>query len=75
MPPRPELDRLAAESTAPRGAIAPVLRTPPVPALTVAWHPDAERVGERVVLFELVAGREVELSRLTPRFAAPGREP
>ncbi len=40
--------------------------------LTVLWHPDTDRVGERAVLAALDAGRDAALSRLEPRFAAPG---
>jgi two-component system nitrogen regulation response regulator GlnG len=42
-----------------------------VPALTVVWHPDLERVGERVLLPQLARGRDVRISRLEPDFAAP----
>ena len=47
------------------------LAEPRMPALTVLAHPDLRRVGERVLLPELVSGRTVELSRLEPRFAQP----
>lgn len=40
--------------------------------LTLLSHPDPRRVGERSALFELGAGRTVELSRHRPRFASPG---
>jgi two-component system nitrogen regulation response regulator GlnG len=40
--------------------------------LTVFWHPDPARVGERAVLSALDAGRDAVLSRLEPSFAAPG---
>src|ERR1700733_13781309 len=40
--------------------------------LTVLWHPDPARVGERAVLAALDAGGDVALSRLEPSFAAPG---
>jgi two-component system, NtrC family, nitrogen regulation response regulator GlnG len=43
-----------------------------VPALTVVSHPMAHRVGERVLLEALSAGREVALSRNVPDFLAPG---
>jgi two-component system nitrogen regulation response regulator GlnG len=42
-----------------------------VPGLTVLWHPDVERVGERVLLAGLAAGMEERLSRYEPRFLAP----
>src|SRR3979411_3139529 len=34
-----------------------------VPGLTVLWHPDPERVGERALLTALTSGREERLSR------------
>ena len=43
-----------------------------VPGLTVLWHADAARAGERAPLPELASGREVALSRLSPAFSAPG---
>jgi two-component system, NtrC family, nitrogen regulation response regulator GlnG len=42
----------------------------PVPGLTVLWHPDLERVGERALLSGLASGREESISRNTPAFAA-----
>ncbi|HSG41413.1 MAG TPA: sigma 54-interacting transcriptional regulator, partial [Thermoanaerobaculia bacterium] len=45
-----------------------------VPGLTVLHHPDAGRVGERVALTSLAAGREEVLSRKEPAFSQPGRE-
>jgi len=45
------------------------------PALTILHHPDSRRVGERVVLSDLLQGREVQLSRLQPHFSQPdGRD-
>ena len=38
--------------------------------LTLAWHPDPRRVGERAVLLDF--GDGAPLSRLEPLFAAPG---
>nr|HRC86106.1 sigma-54 factor interaction domain-containing protein [Thermoanaerobaculia bacterium] len=47
-----------------------------VPGLTIAWHPDPARIGDRVALTELAAGREASLSRLSPAFfPAGGGEP
>ncbi|HEX8111637.1 MAG TPA: sigma 54-interacting transcriptional regulator [Kofleriaceae bacterium] len=43
-----------------------------VPALTVAAHPDPRRVGERCLLTELLAGREIALSRTAPDFLPSG---
>jgi len=42
-----------------------------VPALTVLWHPDPERVGDRFVLNPFLSGKSVALSRGEPRFAPP----
>jgi DNA-binding NtrC family response regulator len=44
-----------------------------VPGLTVLFHPDAERIGERAVLSGLLSGREEELSRGEPSFSRPGQ--
>jgi two-component system nitrogen regulation response regulator GlnG len=43
-----------------------------VPALTIASHPVARRVGERLLLSALAAGRSVEVSRNEPLFMRPG---
>jgi two-component system nitrogen regulation response regulator GlnG len=43
-----------------------------VPALTIAAHPDPARVGDRLVLAELAAGGEVQLSRRSPDFHRAG---
>ena len=42
------------------------------PALTVLFHRDARRIGERALLPELRPGGEVALSRVAPRFAPVG---
>ncbi len=42
-------------------------------ALTVASHPTAHRVGERLLLTALIAGREVAVARNGPDFLKPGR--
>jgi two-component system nitrogen regulation response regulator GlnG len=42
------------------------------PALTVLWHPDADRIGERALLAPLARGESVAVSRLAPRFARSG---
>jgi two-component system, NtrC family, nitrogen regulation response regulator GlnG len=44
-----------------------------VPGLTVLFHPDPERIGDRVALTALAAGREELLARGEPGFAPPGR--
>ncbi|NNC15153.1 sigma-54-dependent Fis family transcriptional regulator [Corallococcus exiguus] len=43
-----------------------------VPALTVVSHPVPRRVGERLLLDAVVAGRTLALSRNGPDFAKPG---
>jgi two-component system nitrogen regulation response regulator GlnG len=43
-----------------------------VPGLTVLWHPDLERTGERALLLGPGSGRAEPLSRAVPAFAAPG---
>ncbi len=42
-----------------------------VPGLTILWHSDSRRVGERVALSGLLSARIEPLSRLEPRFAPP----
>ena len=42
-----------------------------VPALTIAYHPDLSRVGERASLYDLVAANTARLSREGPLFAQP----
>jgi two-component system nitrogen regulation response regulator GlnG len=44
-----------------------------IPALTIAAHPDPERVGDRLVLDRLAAGHVVLLSRGVPEFLGAGR--
>lgn len=43
-----------------------------VPGLTVLYHPDLSRIGERAVLLDLVRAGEVPLSRRSPGFSHPG---
>jgi two-component system, NtrC family, nitrogen regulation response regulator GlnG len=43
-----------------------------VPALTLVSHPATHRVGERLLLKELLAGEKVLLSRMAPEFLRPG---
>jgi two-component system nitrogen regulation response regulator GlnG len=45
-----------------------------VPALTLISHPATQRVGERLLLEELLAGGEVPLSRKAPEFRRPGQK-
>ncbi len=44
-----------------------------IPALTILYHPDLSRVGERALLGGLLEGRTAYLSRLEPGFEAPQR--
>ncbi len=41
------------------------------PTLTLLYHPDIRRVGERAILSGLLTGRHVSLSRLEPDFESP----
>jgi two-component system nitrogen regulation response regulator GlnG len=43
-----------------------------VPGLTILYHPDVARIGERVSLPGLASGREELLSRGEPAFCQPG---
>lgn len=43
-----------------------------VPALTILCHPDLGRIGDRVLLNELLTGRQALLSRRHPEFTSPG---
>lgn len=47
-------------------------RTPQVPGLTVLFHPDPSRVGDVLAMPELVAQRDVAVSRAQPLFFEPG---
>jgi two-component system, NtrC family, nitrogen regulation response regulator GlnG len=47
-------------------------QTPAVPALTLLFHPELGRVGERVVLSEIPFGREALVGRQEPEFCRPG---
>ncbi|WP_141589315.1 sigma 54-interacting transcriptional regulator [Myxococcus sp. AB056] len=44
----------------------------PIPALTLISHTTVTRLGERLLLHGLLAGREVPLSRNAPDFCRPG---
>ncbi len=44
-----------------------------LPALTILYHPDFHRVGERALLTALLEGRTAHLSRLEPSFSPPHR--
>ncbi|HVR06789.1 MAG TPA: sigma 54-interacting transcriptional regulator [Thermoanaerobaculia bacterium] len=58
--------------TRPEPAIGPGSAAALVPGLTVLWHPDLERVGDRVLLPGLTAGLAERLSRYEPHFSPPG---
>ncbi len=66
-----KLDDVSTVSLPKRGVGERVL--PLVPALTIVSHPSARRVGERLLLGELLAGKNVELSRNAPDFVRPGQ--
>ncbi len=63
-----------AEATAPGSASreARAEARPRVVALTVAWHRDPARVGERALVLEQESGRPVALSRTELGFGQPG---
>jgi two-component system nitrogen regulation response regulator GlnG len=63
--------QLQAETRADSGGGVPIASLL-VPGLTVLAHADVARVGERVLLVSLPAGREEVLSRREPPFSAPG---
>jgi DNA-binding NtrC family response regulator len=44
-----------------------------IPVLTILYHPEVRRVGERALLESLTEGQTVHLSRLEPSFAMPGQ--
>ena len=47
----------------------------PVPALTLLFHPDVRRVGERLLLSEVALGRETLIGRGYPEFTTAGQLP
>jgi two-component system nitrogen regulation response regulator GlnG len=53
--------------TIPRGKSSPAS----IPALTLLYHPDPRRIGERALLGELTLGREARLGRHEPEFSSP----
>ncbi len=44
-----------------------------LPALTILHHPDPRRVGDRVLLGEIVRGGEAQVGRNAPEFSSPAR--
>ncbi|HZH13498.1 MAG TPA: sigma 54-interacting transcriptional regulator [Archangium sp.] len=67
-----ELDDVSTVSLPKRGAGERAPRL--VPALTLISHPATQRVGERLLLEELLSGGEVPLSRKAPDFLRPGQK-
>src|SRR5690349_8689872 len=57
--------RASGDASRPTG---PVL----IPGLTILYHPDLRRIGDRAPLAGLVSGREELLSRREPDFSPPG---
>ncbi len=66
------LQRRGEVTATPEGTAVDARPAVKVPALTIIWHPDAKRVGERFILYPLNGGGEVELSRNEPDFGRPG---
>ena len=64
--------RLQIETRSGSGVRQPA-QSPLIPGLTVLFHPDAGRIGERAPLFGLLDGRPQELSRSDPSFSASGK--
>lgn len=64
-------EQVTRESTTSQSSVTGDTRTPhqPLPTLTVLYHADLQRIGERAVLSEFMRGRPVPISRLMPRFA------
>jgi two-component system, NtrC family, nitrogen regulation response regulator GlnG len=63
------------ETTNARGKRGPAQTVSSVPALTILWHPDSSRVGERALLPDLAFGGSAEVSRSTPLFGPPDAAP
>ena len=51
----------------------PISAASVLPALTVLYHPDLERIGERAILNEIARGGEALLSRTAPELTRPDR--
>jgi len=67
------LQRLLQADTRAESGNLPLADWPLVPGLTIVHHPDPGRVGERVALAGLAAGREESVSRQEPAFSPPGQ--
>jgi len=72
VPNPPSVERQLEAETRPQSAGRLAAGLQLIPGLTVLWHPDLERVGERSVLAALAAGHAVGLSRREPDFAQVG---
>src|SRR5437868_5164730 len=59
-------------ATGPLDMVAMARRSAPLPALTVLWHPDLDRIGEVAPLTALRDTGSVELTRNEPPFFVPG---
>jgi two-component system nitrogen regulation response regulator GlnG len=59
-------------TTGPQNMVAMAGDVAPLPALTVLWHPDLDRVGEVAPLTALRDTGSVDLTRLEPPFFVPG---
>ncbi len=57
-----------------QSSLSPTLVSTPIPALSIAFHPDWSRIGESFLMSGLLAGRKVQLSRVGPAFGVPGGE-
>ena len=68
-----ELSRRLEEDTRASGGTLRPRTAQLVPGLTILFHPDFERIGERALLPGVGSGREEPLSRREPDFAPPGQ--
>jgi two-component system nitrogen regulation response regulator GlnG len=66
-----ELDHRLELETRTAGASGQTQGGAVVPGLTIVYHADVGRIGERVALLRLLAGREELLSRREPEFSPP----
>jgi len=60
------------DTTVDRGARLGGVAAAAVPCVTVLWHPDVQRVGDRALLVDVAFGGVEELSRGAPTFAPRG---
>ncbi|MCG8420533.1 MAG: sigma-54 dependent transcriptional regulator [Proteobacteria bacterium] len=52
---------------------SPAYESIAIPTLTIVYHPELCRIGDRMFLGELLAGREARISRNEPVFTSPGQ--